>query len=366
MHPEKIASRCKHSIHPSSSLRTPSCPRCVTSTAQADLEQIRTEFEAEGGVNAPARMRNQAWNIARLRWIMIERRAKKTMEYDRLRQEREGAWEEAHRQYLVQEQPSLDGVSDPACEVCIARKKPDWSYAKPIVPLTRAWWEREGALVVDQIIMPGTSDKTTSKQRPPEAQSKHPSYLRDLIQSYRSLRTVSDIHRRSWENHCKIDRAVRRKYDLDDDFDIHPGFLALPIPASHARYHHTQTQNDLFAGERRANRLKRRKENYKPSRSSLALSELADAVDLSETELDKLRLAEEVAKLQRLTNVVATEVGFLYLVGDTDLFKKWKADVEQSNLSLIYRKEGPAMEGQSDGDHGAEDEDEDEDEDEAF
>ena len=56
-----------------------------------------------------------------------------------------------------------------------------------------------------------------------------------------------------------------------------------------------------------------------------------------------MRVAEEAAELRRLTNVVATEVGYLYLIGDVDLLGKWRDDVKQSNLSLIYRKSETGM-----------------------
>ncbi|KAF2628482.1 hypothetical protein BU25DRAFT_467143 [Macroventuria anomochaeta] len=192
----------------------------------------------------------------------------------------------------------------------------------------------------------------TSKQRLPQLEARRPSHLRDFMQSYPSMRTVSDAHWRTWEDRCKINRAVRRKYDLPDDFDIDPEFFAHPILASYARYHHRQIQDGQHAGKRRANRHKRRAEDYRPSRSSLALPNLAEDVPTDEADGEKPRLAEEAAELRRLTDVVATEVGYLYFVGEDDLLERWSDDVEQSDLSLIYRKVEPGMDmGQLDEDH---------------
>ncbi|UPX17436.1 uncharacterized protein EKO05_0007790 [Ascochyta rabiei] len=56
------------------------------------------------------------------------------------------------------------------------------------------------------------------------------------------------------------------------------------------------------------------------------------------TDVEKLKLAEDKAELQWMAGVVASEVGYLYFVGDVDGFEDWMDDVEQSNLSLIYRK----------------------------
>jgi hypothetical protein len=152
------------------------------------------------------------------------------------------------------------------------------------------------------------------------------------------MRAVSGVHRRAWEERCKLDRAVRRKYGLDDDYEIEPELLVHPIPASHARHHYRQVQAGQHAGERRANRRKRRAKDYKPSHSSLALSVLAEDITLNDEEAEKLRLMEEEAELRRLANIVATEVGYLYFVGDLECAKDWSDDIEQSNMSLIYKK----------------------------
>ena len=93
--------------------------------------------------------------------------------------------------------------------------------------------------------------------------------------------------------------------------------------------------------------------------------ELTGDTSLNETELEKMRLAEEAAELQRLTKIAAPEVGYLYFVGDADLHKRWMDDVKQSNLSLIYREYGKDLEvGQLDENMFLEDEEEDEEEDE--
>lgn len=158
------------------------------------------------------------------------------------------------------------------------------------------------------------------------------------------MRTVSGVQRRAWEESCKIDRAIRRKYDLDENTDLDPEFLTCPIPASHASYHHKQTQAHLYASRRRANGHKRRAEDYKPSGSLLALSESAGDMKVDDSELEKARLAEAAAELQRLTSAVAAQVGYLYFIGEAGLLERWKDDMEQSNLSLIYRKHDQDLE----------------------
>lgn len=339
-HPEKVASKCEHSIHPSSSSHTPWCPQCTISRAHTDLEQARKALIAGGGPNAPTHILNHVWNVARLRCAVMTSKVNRMMRDDKLRREREQAWEKAHQQNLIRS-GSLprDDLFQALCVVCATTKELGRSYAKPIMFLKTAWWEREDALVDDEVLVPRTPRRPkTSKKCPSRLRATQPSYLRNLILSYREIRTVSDGQRRAWEDRCKLDRTLRRKYNLTDDFGIDPELLAFPMPASQARRHHRQLQDNLKASGRRANRQKRRVESYKPSRSSLALSELAEDVIMDGTELERVRLAEEAVKLRWQTSVIATEVGYLYFVGGIGLLEHWRDDVEQSNLSLIYRK----------------------------
>lgn len=339
-HPERAAILCKHIMHPSAPPRAPLCPQCVISAAQTDLERARKKLEAEGGADAPAYMRDRAWNAARLQYASIKRRAKKTMQKDWWRQERERLWDEAHKWHLAQhgEIHADLGFTSP-CIVCATLKKQSQRYGKLIVPLTTPWWEREGALMEEVIVVPETPSRLLAKTpHPLQLRARQPSYLADLIKSWRSMRTVSDEQRRIWEDRCKLDRAIRRKYDLPDDYELEPEILAHPLPASHARYHHRQIQNHEHAAERRVNRHKRSAEDYKPSRSSLALSELANDVKVDGAELERLRLEGEAAELRRLAGVTATEVGYLYFVGETDLLERWRDDLEISNLELIQRQ----------------------------
>src|SRR5690242_10805267 len=244
-HPEKVANKCKHIIHSSSSSHTPWCADCAALAAKGDLERVQRAFEAEGGPGAPAYMRDHAWNVARLRFAVKSSRVDKLMRYDWSRRERERVWEEAHQEHLPE---ASDEMIPTTCVVCDATKNLGLPYTNPIIPLTTAWWEREGALMAGQIPLPRsplrvkTSTKDISKLR-----SKIPSCLRDFIQSCREMRIVSDSQRQAWEDRCKLDRAIRRKYNLADDYDIDPEILAFPIPASHARYHHRRIQNCLSA-----------------------------------------------------------------------------------------------------------------------
>ena len=275
------------------------------------------------------------------------------MRKDWLRQERERIWEAEHQRYLSGELDIPDSVLLAACAVCTMAKKRGQAYAKPVLPLTVAWWERSGALVDDQILVPNTPPRSPKRRkRRPQPTANRPSYLRNFIQSYRNMRAVSEGHRQAWEERGKLDRAVRYKYGLDEDFEIEPELFAQPMPASHARYHHKQGLAGQLASKRRANRLKRRAEDYKPSRSSLALSLLADDMMLNEEDAEKLRVEEEAAELRRLASTVTTEVGYLYFVGDFECSEDWSYDIERGNMSLIYRTAEIDIDmGQLDGGH---------------
>ncbi|KAF3047184.1 hypothetical protein E8E12_011579 [Didymella heteroderae] len=264
------------------------------------------------------------------------------MRKDWQRQERERLWDEAHQWYLSKHVDiPFDLETCSPCIVCATLKKQSRPYTKPVVSLTTAWWEHEGALVEEELTVPETPPCSLAKApRPPQSQPRanQPSCIAGLIKSWRSMRAVSDEQRRIWEDRYKLDRAIRRKYDLPDDYEIEAELFENPIPASHARYHHRQLQNGEHAAERRAKRHKRRTEDYRPCRSSLALSELVDDVNTDEAGLESLRLEEEAAELRRLAGVVATEVGYLYFVGEIGLLERWRDDVERSNLDLIQRQ----------------------------
>ncbi|KAF3048484.1 hypothetical protein E8E11_009414 [Didymella keratinophila] len=211
----------------------------------------------------------------------------------------------------------------------------------PSVSRITAWWEHDGALVEEERIMPETPPRSLAKTpRSPQLQPQttKPSYLADLIKSWRSMKALSDEQRQIWEDRYRLEQAIQRKYDLPDEYVVEPALFESPIPASHARYHHRQILTGRHAAERRANRRKRRAEGYRPSRSSLALSELVSDMEIDEAELEKLRQEEEAAELRRAADVVATEVGYLYFVGELGLLERWRDEFEASNLDLIQRQ----------------------------
>lgn len=266
------------------------------------------------------------------------------MRKDRLRQERERLWEEAHQQYLDQH-GDLHDLDQSDCIVCEATKQFEQPYAKSNKPPATAWWEREGGLVADHILVPRTPPRRTTISRRLSAPHLRPSSeLSEFIRSYRDMRNVTDTQRQQWEDRCKLDTAIRKKYDLSDEFDIDTEFLSLPLPASHAKFHYQRSRDDLFAAERRANRYERRAKDYKPSRSSLTVSELAEDIILGDDEVEILRLADEAADLQRRINMVATEVGYLYFVGPVGMLEAWRDDVDKSKVSLVYRRYDMDME----------------------
>jgi len=152
------------------------------------------------------------------------------------------------------------------------------------------------------------------------------------------MKALSDEQRQFWEDRYRLEQAIRRKYDLPDEYVVEPELFESPIPASHARYHYRQILTDRHAAERRANRHKRRAEGFRPSRSFLALSEIVNDMEMDEAELEKLRQEEDAAELRRVADVVATEVGYLYFVGELGLLERWKDDFEASNLDLVQRQ----------------------------
>lgn len=264
------------------------------------------------------------------------------MQKDWARQERERLCEEAHQWYFSEHGkiPSDPETCSP-CLVCAKLRGQSLPYKKPDTARTTTWWEHDGALVEEELVIPETPPRSLVKTpRSPQSQpqTKKPSYLANLIKSWRSMKVLSDEQRRLWEERNMLEQAIRRKYDLPEDYEVEHELFESPIPASHARYHHRQFLNGKYAAERRANRYKRRAEDYKPSRSSLALSELVNDVDLDKAGLERLKQEQEAAELQRLADVTATEVGYLYFVGELGLLERWRDDFEASNLDLIQRQ----------------------------
>lgn len=340
IHPQQTASICKHDIHPSSPAHTPWCPQCITSAARASHDKAQKRLEAEGGVDPPAYMRDRVWNVARLQYVVTKRRVEEKAKRDQLRQGREEMWKEAHQRYLAQYGLfPPDSLLLTACVVCATIMEAHEVAKTPTTVSTMPWWERQGALVADKFLVPNTAPQPTmGRERRPKPKEKRPSWLRDLIRSHREMASASDMDRRERENRCTTERALRRKYNLPDYFEINSEMLADPMPAAHALHHHRKLQDSQYLAQRHANRKMRRVEGYKPCRSPLALTELAADVMLDDLEMERLRRAEADTELERLANIAATEVGYLYFVGDNDGLEDWWDDVEWSDMSLIYRK----------------------------
>lgn len=263
------------------------------------------------------------------------------MKKDQLRQRREEDWEEAHQRHLAQYGLFPRGPStNSACQLCAAKTQPQQLHVKQGATSTVTWWERPSTLVANQVLVPNTPPRSlTGKRAAPKSKEKRRSYLRGCIQGYREMTSALDVQKRACEERFKTERVLRRKYGLTDDFEIAAEFFANPIPASHAHYHYRQIQDGQHSGARRANRYKRRAEGYRPARSSLAMSELARDVTTDNADLERMNLAAEDAELQRLARTVATEVGYLYFVGEANCSKEWRREIEQSNKSLVFRKD---------------------------
>lgn len=193
-HGEKTGTVCKHSLHFSVSPRTPHCPQCTVAAAQTDLESTRKKLEAEGGANASAHMRDRAWNIACLQYTVTKRRVKKALQSDWRRQEKERLWDEAHQRCLSQHgnMPADPQTCSP-CVVCAKLRDQSQRYTKPVVSLTIACWEHDGALVEEELIVPETpprSSAKTSHSPKSQLQINKPSYLADLIKSWWSMEFI--------------------------------------------------------------------------------------------------------------------------------------------------------------------------------
>lgn len=284
-------------------------------------------------------MRDRAWNVARVQYTETKHRVARILRRDWQRQERERLWDEAHPWYVSQNGNTPTGSE--ACSSCVIRAElrvQNQQYTKPSISRTTTWWERDGALVEDELVVPETPRCGGKMPHLPQPQARTPSHLADSIKSWRSMKALSDEQNRVWEDRHRLERAIRQKYDLPDEYVVDPELFESPIPASHARHHYRQLLTGRHAAERRAIRRKRRAEGFRPSRSLLAISELVNDVEMDEAEREKMRQEEEAVALRRITDVVATEVGYLYFVGELGLLERWRDDFEASDLDLVQRQ----------------------------
>jgi hypothetical protein len=101
-HAGGCATQCHHTIHPSAAAHTPLCPACIMSAAKAKMDNALKGLAAEGGLVPTDYLRDRRWLRAKLRYEVTKRGQAKTRSRDQLREEREEAWEDAHRLYDLQ------------------------------------------------------------------------------------------------------------------------------------------------------------------------------------------------------------------------------------------------------------------------
>ncbi|KAL7778126.1 hypothetical protein CFE70_004802 [Pyrenophora teres f. teres 0-1] len=148
-HQARFASKCGHSIHPSSAEHTPWCSPCTVSQARAKTEVALQKLVAEGGLIPPDYMRGQRWNQAKKGYHVAKKRLDRARTGEQLRWERDQAWNLAHERFDFQRTQAAAVLPEscsmcPACDSMVAYYPTNIPEAQ--VAAYAAWWERPGAL----------------------------------------------------------------------------------------------------------------------------------------------------------------------------------------------------------------------------
>jgi hypothetical protein len=332
------------------------------SATKAKMDTALKGLAAEGGLLPTDYLRDRRWLQARLRYEVAKRRQAKIWSRNQLREEREEAWEDAHRLYDSQRVQAtaayLNQSNCPACTSMTAyysTKAPNTQTAKDV-----AWWERPDGQVADPIQVPRTPLRPVKPVRPLKQDSKVPSKIGPTIQAFRTAMAASDTHRRVWETRNKTESAVRRKHGLGEEDQFEPEFWDSPISAhlSLQNLQHTKANERMIA---------RRARGGTPlatlPRSSLSYSKHIDEVEVDESLQQRISRIEESIRIQRASEKVGKEVGYLYFVGEVGLFD-WREDFMNSDRHLVYRHGPEQEEATSTSEESGEDKDYDEDDDE--
>jgi hypothetical protein len=334
-HPRGCATKCHHTLHPSAAAHTPLCPTCNMSAAKAKMNTALKGLATEGGLIPTDYLRDRRWLRAKLRYEVAKRRQAKTRSSDQLREEREEAWEDAHRLYDSQHVQAtaayLDQSNCPACASMTAYYSTqvlNTQTAKDI-----AWWEQPGGLVVDHIEVPRTPLRPVKPVRPPKKYSKVPSKIRPTVQAFRTAMAASDTHRQVWETRNKTESAVRRKHGLSEQDRFEPEFWDSPISAhlSLQNLQHTQANKRMDARRARGGTTR-----PTPPRSSLSYSKHIDEVEVDKSLQQRMSWIEDSDRVQRAAEKIGKEVGYLYFVGEVGLVD-WREDYQKSDCHLVYR-----------------------------
>ncbi|KAF2250768.1 hypothetical protein BU26DRAFT_383317, partial [Trematosphaeria pertusa] len=334
--PKRVATKCGHPLHPSASPHTPNCPACTLATAKSRLETAQELLLLNGGLERPWNLRDAAWNRARLKYNIANRRMEDARKRDQLRWEREQTWDEARlRTDAVRVDEAWDSNVASDVSTCgTTTPSPDEPRRASLTYGT--WWERPGALAPDRAPLTPQRLKRKRRSKAPVKPKGSPT-MRRIIRSLRVAIAATEAEKQALQERYRTETVVRHKWRLDDETPFPADFWASPVSNVIARRTHRYLQDEKRKIERRArgNKLRQR-----PPRSSLSHCESAEALRSDEDLEEKIKLreeAEEQERLERKARKVGAEVGYLYFVGEIDGLDQWKEDYLRSNHNLVSR-----------------------------
>ena len=341
LHPEQVATKCGHRIHPSASPHTPYCPECVLQSAQALLESTREQFLDQGAIGRSWRSRDRPWVLARSAYQYAFRGFENVRKRDQRRWESEQAWDEAHLRLRLEQIGNEEKLDiSRTCNTCLAMKTSAPGMPPPIIDAGVAWWDRPGALA------PPLEQKTPMRSHHRRRKQKtegSPEMRRAIyIHRIRHLFTTSEQEFR--ENRNRIETVVRRKHLIKPESRFNPTFWDKPIPALKLRGRH---QLALESKSREERQTRGNVPRPRPPQSRLSHCESTDELvndDKLKEEIRLRELVDEVEKIERKSKKVCEEVGYLYFVGGIDR-EKWEEDLFKSNQRLIWRHGYQSMQG---------------------
>jgi hypothetical protein len=361
-HPMRTASKCGHTIHPSSSAHMPWCPRCALSRARARSDDALKKLVGQGGLKPAESMRDQRWNNARKGYLIAKQRFEKTRRDDQLRWEREQLWDDAHKR--SESRPAQAAVLSPSPSLCTICDSMSASYPTSVPEAQAAacevaWWEKADAPNMPRPLESTTLSPSCSRRRRSATPKRGNPELLQIINSHRYQMQQQTALREAWNARNKTEAAVRRKHGLGPDFEIAAAFWDWPIPGffSWRNYRSTKEQGRMAERRARGNTTRPR-----PPRSSLSYSETSEQMQVEPEFIETLKQREEREELERQTRKVAEQVGYLYFVGGgINGLDVWQEDVERSDKDLVVRmRRSPSdTSGSEDSQDGDDEEDED-------
>ena len=304
--------------------------------AKARLDVRQNRLVAEGGLRPSVYLRDGKWNLARLRYDIAKRRLERLRKEDQLRWEREQAWNLAHERHDSEnKQVAANSTQTAICLSCAEMTTPDpKKHFEAQVDRNTTWWEAPGALAPADKAFPKTPSASQNRQRRSTVKGTTSNTMCSMIHSLRASRHASKVQQAAWETRYKTESAVRRKHGLGGNLHIAPNFWSSPISGLSSRLHYEQSQTNRKMDERRARGNTPR---ARPPRSSLSNSRSCDDVEVDLPWLTALMQTEERDLLERETQKVAEEVGYLYFRGPIHIIQSWDEDLLRSDRRLVVR-----------------------------